>query len=299
MAFSEFPEDSPVQELGIAVGSRKRCPCRVTVQSATLALEADTELLDEPQTLRFSGTRSEALAVTLAPASGPVQKISISDTPGGDAGAAALGNFALPGNGRTGTLLGPDQRIVRALDLAAPLRLAGISLPWHPLSDQATWTAQLCADAGSQLAGAALIEANIRADTPAAAWIALRWPPVDLQSCRYWLGLAAKEGSGLWLHAEAGPPVPGWVEAARSPQLSPSPLGGTPALGALTPGDAPAGFAVRVGGQTLALLAADQGQGLEAEHSFAPPAAVGATFDIEVSQTLTLKVESVRVTQRR
>ena len=298
LAANQNPKEEPVTDLVLRLDLESDAPCRITVQAISLALVAETELLDSPQTLKFSGTRSETFAVSWTLPTGPVEQITVLATLGGDAGSAALGSTALPGDGRTGTLLGPDQRIVRALDLATPLRLSGITLPWHPLSDQATWTVQLCTDAGDKPALPALIETNISADTPAAAWIALRWPPMDLQSGRYWLRVAAKEGSGLWLHAASGPAAAGWLEAARSPQLNPLPLGGALALATLTPGDAPPAIALRVGGQALTLAPSEQASLLEAQHTFVPPVPLGPALEIEASQPLTLKIESVRVSQR-
>ena len=298
LAANQNPKEDPVQDLVLRLDLESDAPCRITVQAISLALVAETELLDSPQTLKFSGTRSETLAVNWTPPTGPVEQITVSATLGGDGTSAAVNSSALPGDGRTGTLLGPDQRIVRALDLATPLRLSGITLPWHPLSDQATWTVQLCTDAGDRPALPALIETNITASTPAAAWIALRWPPMDLQGGRYWLRMAAKDGSGLWLHTASGPAAAGWLEAARSPQLNPLPLGGALALATLTPSDVPPAIALRVGGQTLTLAPLEQGSRLEAQHTFAPPVPLGPALEVEASQPLTLKIESVRVSQR-
>jgi len=298
LAANQNPKEDPVQDLMLRLDLESDAPCRITVQAVSLALVAETELLESPQTLKFSGTRSETLAVNWTPPTGPVEQITVSVTPSGDANSAALGSSALPGDGRTGTLLGPDQRIVRALDLATPLRLSGITLPWHPLSDQATWTVQLCTDAGDRPALPALIETSISADTPAAAWIALRWPPLDLQRGRYWLRVAAKEGSGLWLHAASGSAAPGWIEAAQSPQPNPLPLGGALALATLTPSDASPAVALRVGGQALALAPSEQSSRLEARHTFAPPVALGPALEVEASQPLSLKIDSVRISQR-
>lgn len=300
LAANQNPKEEPVTDLVLRLDIESDSPCRVTVQTISLALVAETELLESPQTLKFSGTRSETLTVALPATTGPVDEITVSATLGGDATAAPTASSALPGDGRTGTLLGPDQRIVLALDLATPLRLSGISLPWYPLSDQATWTVQLRADSGDRPALPALIEATISSDTPAAAWIALRWSPMDLQGGRYWLRLVAKEGSGLWLHATSGPATTGWVEAARSPLPNPLPLGGVLALTTLSPSEAPPSVTLRASGHVLILAAAnsEQPSRLEARHTFSSPNALGPTLSIEANQPVALKVESVRVSQR-
>jgi hypothetical protein len=300
LAANQNPKEEPVTDLVLRLDLESDAPCRVTVQAISLALVAETELLESPQTLKFSGTHAKTLTVALPAVTGLVEEITVKATLGGDATAAPAASSALPGDGRTGTLLGPDQRIVRALDLATPLRLSGISLPWHPLSDRVTWTVQLCTDAGDRPALPALIEATIDADTPTAAWVALRWPPMDLQGGRYWLRLVANDGSGLWLHATSGLTTPGWVEAARSPLPNPLPLGGVLALATLSPTDAPPCFTLRAGGQSLTLSAVDSAPPtrLEAQHTFTSPTAPGPNLAIETAQPVALKVESVRVSQR-
>lgn len=290
--------ETAVADLTLRLDLESDAPCRITVQAVSLALIAETELLDEPRTLKFSGMRREMLAVPLASAAGPIESITVLASVDGDASAAAVTSATLPGDGRTGSLLGPDQRIVRALELLTPLRLCGISLPWHPLADQTTWTVQLCADAGGRPALPALIDATVAAATPGAAWMALRWPPLDLQGGRYWLRLVATEGSGLWLHAASGEAVAGWTEAAKSPQLNPLPLGGVPAVATLTASATPPDLALRLGAHALTLVPSAQGSKLSALLSFSPPAMPATDLETEASQPITLKLESARIAQR-
>jgi len=192
---------------------------------------------------------------------------------------------------------------VRSLDIAAPARVAGVSLPWHPLSDSATWVVHLLADRGGTPAAKALLEARVTADTPHAAWMALRWPAQDLQAGRYWLRFALAAGAGLWLGDAAA--VDGWTESALAPPAPRAELGCAPALELLaTSGDGASSTAPVL---SVRLGVADLAVSIAAAESPARPrvladldVAEGSSLDtanlaVGCSQVLSLKLESVRV----
>ena len=298
------PTETPVAARVLRLDLESDAPCRVTLQSATLALVAETELLAAPQTLRFSGTRRETLPVALTVPAAAVQQIAVTGTVSGDGASAALASSTLPGDGRTGVLLEPERRVVRGLDIATPQRLAGVGLPWHPLSDAATWHVQLSADGGGAPTARPLVEATVTADTPAPAWIALRWPPQDLQAGRYWLRLVASDGMGVWLTGDEQPVVAGWVESAQSPRTQVTPLGGTPAAQCLLSPPAtgtanpPPSVELRLGSDGLIAGFDTSGVHLGATRDYGAGATLtAATIDVSCSQACTLKIESVKVTQ--
>jgi hypothetical protein len=215
-------------------------PARLTLTQATLALDGSFEALAGETRLDFDGTSSQAQSLALSlPAGGALQGLTLSGRVDGGR-AADAGAAALPADLRRGLLLADSVRVQVHTVLAAPARVGGLAIAWHPLSDAVALTLRLLADAGDAPSAVPLQTLKLRADTPAPGWLALRGAALDLQAQHLWLELTVDEGSGLWLaDACAPPPRQGQIEQreARPPQRQP--LGLQPAL-AWLPADAPA-----------------------------------------------------------
>jgi len=227
-------------------------PCRVTALQLQLALEADFELLAEPQKLSFGGAQSEQALLPLAlPAGAAAEALTLAGrvVADGDADAAA---GAAPADGRRGALLAADQTALQPLDLAQPASIAGLAIFWQPLSDLLQLRLRLLADGGNGPGARVLAERAVSFDTPQAGWLALRWPAIDLQAQRVWAELAVVEGAGLWLFGSGG--ATGWVDLRATPaQRQPLPEG--LALQPIAPpaeGSAERALAVTLGDQTVA-----------------------------------------------
>jgi hypothetical protein len=227
-------------------------PCTVTLVQLQLALQAEIELLAQPQQLAFAGDRPEEapLSLLLPTGLGP-QGLRLSGRVVADAGADACAGAA-PGDGRLGGLLAADQAALQPMDLAQPLSLAGVSIYWQPLSDTLRASVRLHADGGNGPGARVLVERPLLLDTPQAGWLAVRWPAIDLQAQRLWLELAVAEGAGLWLFS--GDALAGWVETrgAAASRLA-LPQGLRHAAIPAVPEEAPARpIAVRLEGDTIA-----------------------------------------------
>ena len=206
-------------------------PARVTLLQATLALEAEFEVLPAELRIDFDGAGAQAKALPLdLPAGLPLQGLTLTGRVGGGTDTNAdVG--ALPADQRCGLLLGAADRVLVHAVLTAPQRVAGLSLAWLPLSDAVTLTLRLLADAGNAPSVAALAEWSLVAATPATGWLALRGDALDLQAQHLWLELTLRDGSGLWLTDAAEPlPTQGHVEQRAGPSARHQPLGQQPRL---------------------------------------------------------------------
>ena len=233
-------------------------PCTVTFTQLQLALQAEIELLMQPQKLAFGGDRPEEVLLPLdLPAGLAAAALRLSGRVVADGDADAAGG-TVPVDGRQGALLAADQVAVQPVELAEPVSLAGLSVYWQPLSDTLRVGLRLCADGGNGPGARVLVERTLSFDTPRGGWIAVRWPAIDLQAQRVWVEWALLEGAGLWLFSGAG--AAGWIEtrgvvAAR--QALPQGLL-CAAIPAGAEGASTRPIAVRIDGQTVvAALPAD------------------------------------------
>lgn len=230
-------------------------PCSVTATALSLALEAELELLDEPQRLDFDGlqaaTRPLPLTLPAAAALTGARSLALHARWVGD-GGAAVGGGAAPGDPRRGAWAEPGRTLQQALDLHTPLRCEGAAWFGQALgggSDEAAGEGsgegssegsglasalrvRLLADGGSGPAAHVLAEQAdpATASSPSAGWQAARWPAVDLQPQRVWLELTVRDGAALWAFgatdaavASAGPAVLDAGGGAR--QVLPEALG--------------------------------------------------------------------------
>lgn len=210
----EAPAGSPAV---LRLDIESDAPCSVSLQQASLTLEADFTLLPAPLKFDFDGSRHITHTIELPlPAVGTPTSLKLEGRVDGAAGAAS-GTAALPAGGRTGVLLATDESAVRRITLATPSSLAGVTIGWHPLSDQLALKVRILADGGNAPAARALLDQSIEIDTPATGWIALRWPQIDLQTQTLWLQITVTAGSGVWLADPAQPPEPGWHESIATP----------------------------------------------------------------------------------
>ncbi len=189
-------------------------PCAASFTAVALALEAELELLAEPAEAAFDGQRPDGAALPVAlPAGIPgmsMKALTLRGRVAAEAGADALGSAAA-GDVRRGALVETGQAALHALDLAAPVALAGVTLWWRPLSSGLQARLRLLADGGGAPAARVLAEAGVAVQTSAAGWIAARWPAVDLQAQRVWVEWSVADGAGLWIFAAAGTAA-GWVD---------------------------------------------------------------------------------------
>ncbi len=215
------PSDAP-QLLRLDIESD--APARVTLLQATLALDAEFNSLAAELRADFDGSQPQTLPLPLdLPAGITLQGLTLSGRVSGGTDAAAA---ALPAGTRPGLLLSAADRVLVATPLAGPLRPGGLALAWWPLSEQLVLKLRLLADAGDTPGAVALAEWSLAADTPAAAWLALRGDAPDLQAQRLWLELCLVEGSGLWLSdANASPPALGFSEQREGASAKRQPLG--------------------------------------------------------------------------
>jgi hypothetical protein len=163
----------------------------------------------------------------------------------------------------------------------------------------------LFADGGGTPASKALLEARVSADTPHAAWMALRWPAQDLQAGGYWLRLGLAEGAGLWLGEAAA--VDGWVESALAPPAPRGELGCAPAIELLASSGEGAGasapaLSMLLGGVALAVTTTAAAAPARPRVLADLEVAEGSSLDtsnlaVGCAQVLSLKLESVRVRQ--
>lgn len=185
-------------------------PCTVTFTQLQLALQAEIELLLQPQKLAFGGDRPEEVVLPLdLPASLGAQALRLSGRVVADGDADAAGG-TVPVDGRQGALLAADQVAVQPVELAQPMSLAGLSVYWQPLSDTVRVGLRLRADGGNGPGARVLVERTLSFDTPRGGWLAVRWPAIDLQAQRVWVEWGLLEGAGLWLFSGAG--AAGWIE---------------------------------------------------------------------------------------
>lgn len=185
-------------------------PCTVTFTQLQLALQAEIELLLQPQKLAFGGDRPEEVVLPLdLPASLGAQALRLSGRVVADGDADAAGG-TVPVDGRQGALLAADQVAVQPVELAQPMSLAGLSVYWQPLSDTVRVGLRLRADGGNGPGARVLVERTLSFDTPRGGWLAVRWPAIDLQPQRVWVEWGLLEGAGLWLFSGAG--AAGWIE---------------------------------------------------------------------------------------
>lgn len=229
-------------------------PCAASFSTIALVLEAELELLAAPAEASFDGQRPDGAALPVGlPAGIPAMSMKTLTLRGrvtADAGADALGNSAA-GDMRRGALVEAGQAALHALDLAAPVALAGITLWWRPLSSGLVARLRLLADGGGAPAARVIAEAGVAVPTPAAGWIAARWPAVDLQAQRIWVEWSVDEGAGLWIFAAAGKAA-GWVDTRGGTRRSlPEPLALQP-LPAAAPGEEARPVRFVIGMTTLA-----------------------------------------------
>lgn len=223
--------ESPALEtpLTLRLDIESDAPARVTLLQATLALDAEFNSLAAELRADFDGSHAQTRPLPLdLPAGAALQGLSLSGRVSGGTDAAAA---ALPAGERQGLLLAAADRVLVATTLAAPLRPGGLALAWWPLSERLVLKLRLLADAGDTPGAVALAEWSLAADTPAAAWLALRGEAPDLQPQRLWLELSLVAGSGLWL-ADAAAPLPalGFSEHREGASAKRQPLGLQPAL---------------------------------------------------------------------
>lgn len=232
-------------------------PCTATLAAPVLVVETETELLDAPRQLAFSGQRAEPLPLpitvpaALMPGAGAAGLLRLAGRIVADNDGAVDAGTA-PADGRTGALLDESVIALQALDWAAPLSLAGVALHWQPLSDRLALRVRVLADGNGGPGARVLAQADAAIDTPAPGPLALRWPALDLQAQRAWVEVTVSAGAGIWLFAGAG--GPGWIET-RSPagarQPLPAPLTVAPILAA-PDGSPTRAIGARLGPQTLA-----------------------------------------------
>jgi len=237
------PSDAPAV---LRLDIESDAPCTVSLTQASLALEADYALLAAPLPLDFDGSRRATHAVPLAlPAVGTPASITLTGRLDGGTDAPVAGDV-LPGGGRYGLLIDADRPVVRRLALPAPMALAGVALPWHPLSERIAGTLRLLPDGGNGPGPTPLLELPFALDTAAPGWIALRWPAIDLQPQPLWLRIALAEGSGLWLADPGEPPADGWTEnpAGRMPLAVAPAASWLPSGASAGPSAAPFDFSV-------------------------------------------------------
>lgn len=206
-------------------------PCAASFSALALALEIELELLAAPAEVAFDGIRVDGAALPIVwPASLPLAAATALTLRGhvaAEAGADALGAGA-PADARRGALVEAGQAALHALDLAAPARLAGVTLCWRPMSSRLAARLRLLADGDGAPAAHVLAQAELAVDTPGAGWIAVRWPALELQAQRVWLEWSLAEGAGLWLFAAAGSAA-GWVDTRGGTRRNlPEPLAFAP-----------------------------------------------------------------------
>lgn len=239
-------------------------PCTATLAAPLLVVEIETELLDAPRPLAFSGNRPEHQPLPLTVPAGAAGGGSGAGTSVGHGGSlrlfgrvaadndGAADAGAAPANGRTGALLDDGVIAVQALDWSMPISLAGVALHWQPLSDQLTLRLRLLADDNGAPGARVLAQADAAVDTPAPGALALRWQALDLQAQRAWVEVAVSAGAGIWPFASAG--GPGWIET-RSPANAREPLPApltAAAIAAPPDGGTPRAIGVTLGTQVVA-----------------------------------------------
>jgi hypothetical protein len=278
-------DDDGVMPLRLRLDIESDAPCTATLAAPQLTLETETERLGEPQRLAFGGLRAEALPLVLGPVAwGSGDTLRVTGRVAADHAVAADAGSAAA-DGRTGVLLGEGVAALQPLDLPAPLSLAGVSLPWRPLSDTLVLRLRLLADDQGRPGARVLAQAEASVDTPVAGALALRWPAPDLQAQRVWVEAVAVAGTGIWLFAATG--ALGWIEDAKpagTRRPLPSPLAATP-IPAAMPGQAQRAIRVQAGTQTLAAALPEGPFELQLG---AAAAAAGITFTGAVRGTVTI-----------
>lgn len=214
---------APGAELpGLRLDIESDAPCTVTVPHATLALDAEYELLaaaaassaDAGQDadahllrLVFDGSRRTRLPLALPPPPAGSRRalqlggrIRSADTPSVGAGTDHAGAAA-----RQGLLLEEDQRIEGRLTLLAPSRVAGLALGWHPLSARLRGSLRVL-PANARRGSPALLTQGFDFDTDSAGalTLAVRWPALDLQPQPLRIEVSLQQGRGIWSSGSAG-----------------------------------------------------------------------------------------------
>jgi hypothetical protein len=270
--------DPATTPLRLRLDIESDAPCTATLPAPVLAVETETELLDAPRQLAFSGNSAERQPLPLTVPAG-LAGGGGADGGGGGGGSGGGGGAgssassrvnlrlagrivanndgaadagAAPADGRTGALLDDGVIALQALDWSAPMSLAGVALHWQPLSDQITLRLRLLADDSGGPGARVLAQTDATIDTAQPGALALRWPALDLQAQRAWVEVAVSAGAGVWLFAGAG--GPGWIET-RSPagarQPLPAPLTVAPIPAQLVE-DTTRAIGVTIGPETLA-----------------------------------------------
>jgi hypothetical protein len=201
-------------------------PCRLTLTPTALAFAQEVPMASAlpgaadgghsqgastdaggPVTLRFDGQREQCQLIELRKPAAAASRIQLDlRVSPGDASAAPLPSVAAMGQ-RGFALQGGDW-LARPWPVPTASFVSALALPWWPLEGGATLTLSLHAEQAGQAADAAMAQATLSASGEAAGqgpqWLIFRWPEQPLQPGAYWLKLAVKQGSGLWLAQAQG-----------------------------------------------------------------------------------------------
>ncbi len=208
-AFEQRAADSGSILLPLLIESD--APCRLVVEQANLAFLLETELIPEPVTYNFDGSREETQVLPLEPPAGvphslyfeaslDLTQAAWETTPPDISVDIEL----------TGISLAKGDRVAVPFKVDQPVKLSGLAIAWYGLAENSDLEIAISEDSGNRPAAKARAEGTLSTPGNTPEWLHFRCNETALQPGLYWIGLRPLEGGGIWLGQACSPAQLAW-----------------------------------------------------------------------------------------
>jgi hypothetical protein len=223
-AFGQRAADSNAILLPLLIESDT--PCHLVVDQANLAFLLEAELIPEPFTYSFDGSREETQVLPLEPPAGAPHSLYFAASL--DLTQAAW-ETTPPGisvdTELTGISLAKGDWVAVPFKVDQPVKLSGLAIAWYGLAEDSDLEIAISEDSGNRPAAKARAQASLVKTVDKPEWLHFRCNETALQPGPYWIGLRLLAGSGIWLGQSCLPAQLAWRSNGNQPAHSePLPL---------------------------------------------------------------------------
>jgi hypothetical protein len=193
-------------------------PCHVVVEQANLTFLLEAELIPEPLTYNFDGSREETQVLPLEPTAGvphslyfeaslDLTQAAWATTPAGISVDTEL----------TGISLAKGDWVAVPFKVGQPVKLSGLAIAWYGLAENSDLEITISEDSGNRPAAKARAEGTLSTSGNSPEWLQFRLDETALQPGLYWIGLRPLEGGGIWLGQSCSPAELAWRSNGNQP----------------------------------------------------------------------------------